>query len=508
MKKTALLVMVITLLSKFLGFGREVVLSYYFGASEISDIYLISMTIPAVIISFVASGIATAYIPIQSKLIIEQGLEVSNKYTSNFINIVLLLASAIVGLAFVFTPYLVKIFAYGFTGETLDQAVIFTRIMLLGIYFTILIAIFSGYLQINNNYMAPALIGFPMNIVVIISIYVASKGNYYILALGSLMSMAAQFVILIPFIIKEKFKYYPSINFRDPDIKQTLNIALPVIFASSIGAINNIVDKTIASTIAVGGISALNYANKLTDFAMALFVASIITVLYPTISKFAGEGNFEKLKSTLKEAINLMVIFIVPITIGAVIFSREVVWMIYGRGEFDEVAIQLTSAVLLFYALGMLGSGVRTAISRGFFALQDTKTPMFNAAIGITINIILNIILSHYMGIGGLALATSISLTVVAVMLFISFRKKVGPFGMMEVVVNVGKVSIASAIMGVAAKFVYDYLLVALASNTLALLSAIAVGALVYFVIIYFMRIRDVDIMVNAVKGKVKGLLD
>lgn len=139
--------------------------------------------------------------------------------------------------------------------------------------------------------------------------------------------------------------------------------------------------------------------------------------------------------------------------------------------------------------------------------MQDTKTPMVNAAIGIVINIILNIILSRYMGIAGLALATSIAGTVTAILIFLSFRKKIGPFGMKEVAVNVAKISAASAVMGVAARMAYDYLVVVLQSNMFALLSAIAVGAVVYFIIIYFMRIRDVDIMVNVVKVKLKGIV-
>lgn len=266
-------------------------------------------------------------------------------------------------------------------------------------------------------------------------------------------------------------------------------------------------DRTIATTLVEGGVSALNYANSLIGFATGLFISSIITVLYPTISKYASASDYEGMKASVKESINLISIFIIPITVGAVLLSKEVVWMIYGRGAFDATAIQLTSAALLFYALGMLGAGVREAISRAYYAMQDTKTPMINAAIGILINIVLNIVLSRYMGIAGLALATSIAGTVTAILIFLSFRKKIGPFGMKEVAVNVAKISAASAVMGVAARMAYDYLVVVLQSNMFALLSAIAVGAVVYFVIIYFMRIRDVDIMVNAVKGKIKGLV-
>lgn len=505
MKKTALLIMVITLASKFLGFGREVVLSYYFGATNITDIYLIAITIPGAIIGFIGGGIATTYIPMQTRVMTEGGQIEGNKYTSNFTNVVLLITTLILTISMLFTPYLVKIFAAGFTGETLELAVFFTRITLFTMYCSVLTSIASGYLQIKDNYIAPVLIGFPRNIIIILFIYLAAKGNYTLLVIGYVFALIAQVAFLLPFMIKEKYKHYFRIDFKDENLKRTFYIALPIIIGSSISTINSIVDRTIATTLVEGGVSALNYANTLIAFVTGLFITSIITVLYPTISKYASANDYDGMKASLKESINLISIFIIPIIVGAVLLNREVVWMIYGRGAFDATAIQLTSAALLFYSLGVFGIGIREAISRAYYAMQDTKTPMVNAAIGIVINIVLNIILSRYMGIAGLALATSIAGTVTAILIFLSFRKKIGPFGMKEVAVNVLKISTASAVMGVAAKMAYDYLVVVLESNMFALLSAIAVGAVVYFVIIYFMKIRDVDVMVNAVKVKVKG---
>ena len=143
--------MIVTILSKILGFGREMVLSYVYGASAISDAYLISQTIPAVIFSFVSVGIATGYIPLYSRILSEHGKIEANRYTNNLINALLLLASAIVFIVLLFTQPIVKTFASGFTGETFQLAVSFTRISVFGVYFSAITIIFASFLQIQKT---------------------------------------------------------------------------------------------------------------------------------------------------------------------------------------------------------------------------------------------------------------------------------------------------------------------------------------------------------------------
>lgn len=501
MKKTALIIMIITLFSKVLGFGRDLVLSYFFGASNISDAYLISLTIPSVIFGFIGMGIATAYIPMLSRVNDESGELAGDSFTSNLTNIIIILTSVFFVLCMVFTEPLVRLFAMGFSGETLSLAIIFTRISLIGIIFMALISIFSGYLQIKKEYIVPALIGFPLNIVVVISIVIASKGDYSILAWGTLLATISQFLLIAAFVRKGKFNYSFHINFKDDRIKRTLYIALPIIIGTSIAQLNVLIDRTISSSLAIGGISTLNYANKINLLVQGLFVTSIITVMYPMISKYATKKNFEGIKQALSESINLITIFVMPMTIGAMIFSYQIVDLLFGRGAFDSNAIQMTSSALFFYAIGMIGFGLREVLSISFYAMQDTKTPMINAALGIGLNIILNIILSRFLGIGGLALATSISGIFTAFLLFISLRKKIGPFGLKKISVSFIKISVASISMGIISYSLFKFMSLNLSQN-FSLLVSIVVGALSYLLIIYFMKIEDVDVIVNAIKKK------
>ena len=162
----------------------------------------------------------------------------------------------------------------------------------------------------------------------------------------------------------------------------------------------------------------------------------------------------------------------------------------------------MTGNALFYYSIGMVAVGLRDILSRAFYALQDTKTPMINATIAVVINIILNIILSRYLGIGGLALATSISAIVSTLLMFITLRRKIGAFGLKELITSFVKINIASVLMGLVAYASFRFL-GRLVSQNLALILAIGVGALVYAIFIYFLKIPEVDRTLDTVKKKI-----
>ena len=503
MKRTALLVMIITILSKIFGFGREIALSYVYGASAITDAYLVSQTVPYVIFSIISAGIVTGFIPLYSRILNEQGQLVAHKYTNNLSSTLLFLASIIVAIVLLFTQPIVKIFASGFNGETLELAIRFTRISVFGIYFSAFIKIFASFLQIHENYIIPALLGFPMNLLTIASLLISKKISLYVLAIGGVLATASQLLLLIPFVRKTGYKYQPVLNLKDEYIKTMIIIALPVIAGQSVNQINVLVDKTLASGIAVGGISALNYASRLNDFVQGLFVASISTVLYPMISKMAAEDNMKGLKASISEAISVINLLVIPATIGAMIFSKEIVTLLFGRGAFTPEAIDMTGGALFYYSIGMIAFGLRDILSRAFYALQDTKTPMINATIAVVINIILNLVLSKYLGIGGLALATSIAAIVGTLLLFITLRRKIGGFGLKEITKSFIKICVASILMGFIALGSFNFLSQNIRQN-LALILAIGIGALAYAILIYLMKIPEVDRSIEVMKKKVK----
>lgn len=506
MKKAALLVMIMTILSKFLGFAREIVLSYVYGASAITDAYLISQTIPTVIFGFVNAGIATSFIPLYSRILNEHGRLEANRYTNNLSNALLLLASIIVAIVLLFTQPIVKLFASGFSGETLSLAINFTRISVFGVYFIAIINIFTSFLQLHKNYIIPALIGFPMNLVIIAFLFISNKTNIYAIVIGSVIATASQLLLLIPFVRKTGYKYQPIINLKDEYIRMMVIIALPVIAGQSVNQINVLVDRTLASSIAVGGISALNYASRLNSFVQGLFVSSISTVLYPMISKMAMEQDIKGFKTSISEAISITNLLVIPATIGAMIFSKEIIRLLFGRGAFTLEAIEMTGNALFYYSVGMIAFGLRDILSRAFYALHDTKTPMINATVAVVINIVLNLILSKFLGIGGLALATSIAAIVGTLLLFITLRRKIGGFGLREITISFVKISIVSVIMGCIARGTFRFFKQDLKEN-LSLILAIGIGAVAYAILIYFVRIPEVDRTLGVVKKKFQAIM-
>lgn len=501
MKKTVLIIMILTIFSKISGLFRDIFLSYYYGASYISDAYIVSITIPNVIFGFVIVGLLAGFIPMYSQVEKEEGIQSADIFTNNILNILLIFCTLFIFIVSPFTDQVVGLFASGFDERTLLLTSSFTKVSIYAIYFSGMIALFTGYLQIKGNFALPSLIGLPFNVFIVVSIYLSTKLNLHVLSYGFVIATAAQLVFLIPSLTKNNFRFKAILNFKNKHVLLMGLNSIPIILGASVNQINVLVDRTIASRILIGGVSALNYSSTLTGFIHAIFVWSITTAIFPMLSKLSVEKNFQDFKKIIKKSLVGVSILTFPITIGTLLFSQQLITLLYGRGAFDMNAVKITSEALFFYSFGIVGFGFRDILTKVFYSLHETKIPMFNAALGLMLNIVLNIILSRYLGIGGLALATSISATFTTILLFISVRKKIGPFGMKQISISFIKILFTSLVMGVFAKLSYMYMLSYL-PQTIALLIAISVGVVSYFVIIYFMKIEDIDVIVAMIKDR------
>ncbi|MFY2158384.1 murein biosynthesis integral membrane protein MurJ [Cytobacillus firmus] len=506
MKKIALWVMVVTVISKLFGFGRELVLSYHYGASSISDAYLVAMTIPGTIFAFFGVAIATTFIPVYSKILKESGKETADGFSNSLINVVLVIVTILVIICSIYTEEIVMAFASGFKGETLKTAIVFTRISLYAMYFSGLISIYTSYLQIKNIFIIPAITGISLSVLTIISIILSSKYNILFLPVGTLIATGSQLLLMLPFLYKTGYRYSLKTNINNQYLKNMLNLSIPVMLGVSVNQINILVDRTIASQIITGGISALNYANKINLLIQGIFIMSLVSIMYPMITKIYSENNIEKLKKVICNVINNINIMVLPATIGAMIFAEPLIRFLFGRGSFDQSDVILTSSALFYYSLGMFGFGLREVLSRAFYSMHDTKTPMINAAVGVILNIVLNIILSKYLGVAGLALATSISAIFTVMLLFWSLRKKIGSLGIKQLLISSLKILIASLIMGGIAKLIFNYL-ISIINQNIALIIAVTIGGLIYCIIIYFMNVNDFKRIIKSIKIKLgKGL--
>lgn len=506
MRRTVFILVMVTLISKTFGFCRDIILSYCYGATNISDAYLISLTIPTTIFAFIGVGISTCFVPMYSRIIEEKNAREADNFTNHVINFMFVVCTLIVIICLLFTVPSVKLFASGFKGTTLEMAVHFTRINIFAVYFWTMIYIIGAYLQVKNKFLAAAAMGIPFNVFIIISIIMSTRMNINILPIGSVIAVVFQFLFLIPFAYKQGYRYKFHYNINNKYLKKMIFLSLPLIIGVSVNQINILVDKTIASQVAVGGISVLNYASKLNDFIQGVFVLSITSVMYPSISKMAAEKDIEPFKKSILQAMNGINIFVIPSIIGLMIFSEPVTRLLFGRGAFNTLAISMTSKTMFFYSLGMIAIGQREVLSRAFYSLQDTKTPMINAAIALCMNIVLSITLSKFIGLSGIALATSVSATFCMLLLFMNLRRKIGPLGMKHINVALLKILSASLTMGMLDKIMY-YALGKNLNSSLALMLSMLIGVLIYLFLIWFLKINEAVELVTHIKVKFRMLI-
>ena len=300
-KTTALVLMLIILTSKITGFFRDIVLAQTFGAGEITDAYLTALNIPVVLFDGISAALGTTFIPIYFKIKSSKGQEEVNKFTSNILNIVIIISLIFVLLGVIFAPYIVKIFAVGFKGDVFDLTVNYSKILIFSMVFIAINGLVSSYLVASGNVYISGAITIPFNIFVIIAIIFASVTESYVMVYGTLIAYIAQLLFQLPLLIKKGYKHRLTVNLRDENIRQILFLVIPVFIGSYINQINAVVNRTLASTLDSGSITALNYANKLNMFAVGVIAVAISTIMYPILSKLASEGNKKLFKINILE---------------------------------------------------------------------------------------------------------------------------------------------------------------------------------------------------------------
>ena len=506
--KAALGLMIVTILSKVLGLVREQVLAAAYGTGMYAAVYSTANNIPVVLFSIIGSAIATSLIPMYNRLRAESGEKRALDFTNTLINIVILLCTAMAILGMIFTEPLVKLFAAGYTGEVLATTVSFTRILLISIVFVGLANIMTGYLQIKNSFVIPGLIGIPYSIVIITSIYLSLNHSVYILVYGTLIAIMFKFLFQVPFAYKKGYRYSLKIDFKDPAMKEMLVLIMPVVIGVGVSQLNSMIDKTLASTLGTNVVASFNYATRLYEFVQALFITSILSVVYPQMSKFLVNNDMKSFKLSIKKTMNVIIILVVPIIVGAAVFAIPIVKILLQRGQFTHDDTIMTANILVLYTISVLAFAIRDVMSRGFYSLQDSKTPMINGMVAIAFNIVLNLIFIKFLGYRGLALASTISAYIGLTLFYFSLKKKIGDFEQKKVFTVFFKSLFASAIMGLGARFVFDLignrLGIGFVKETLTLGIAVGVGALIYFIIMYVLKVDELHSIINMVKKRLK----
>lgn len=424
MEKVILLIAT-TFISKIIAYGKELALAYFYGAADISDIYFMALAIPSVIFGFFSNGISSGFVPAYKRAVGDKAnIKDGNKFTNEIIAILIFASLGFVLLYFPFNHAIFDLFAKGFNDIEKGTTIVFSNIMVFSIVFSCITAVMRSFIQANEKTAVIGLLSIPLNIVLVISIVLSSLyKNVFFLPYGYLSGCFTQAVIFV--IIAKQYGYAISrkISLWNKNIRYFLSSIFILTIGSSVSQINVLVDKILASTVTVGGVASLEFGHRIIDLISGLFIISISTVQFP---RFVNNNNDkERISACFREGIENLIVFLIPLSFVLILFSREIITLVYARGAFGNEAIESTSPVLVFYGIGLIAIGIRELVSKLYYALGDMRTPVINAVIGVILNIILNFVLVDVWGIGGLAFATSISSIVVSIILLFQIRRKI-----------------------------------------------------------------------------------
>lgn len=500
-------IMFITIISKILGFLRDTMTAGAFGANIESDAYMTALIIPTMLFGLFGMAISTTFIPFLSDSLKKNGKEDMFNFANSVINIIMFISIVLCALGWIFTGELVRFIAPKFDGAKFNLTVELTRLSIINILFMSLNSGYMAILQTLDDFAAPSAVGIAMDLPIIIYLLIEKNHTIMGLTIVTIIGCGAQILIQIPWLIKNRYRYSFKINFKDPRLKEMLMLILPVIMGVGINQINTFVDRVMASGLSDGSISALQYANRINSIVYSIFAAAIVTVMYPTLSKSIDKNDFTQFKKYMSKAINNINIIMIPSTVGIMILRTTIISVLFKHGAFDEKSVYMTSDALLFLSIGIGVLGIRDIYNRAFYSMQDTKTPMRNTAIGVGVNIILNILLTKHLGIKGLTLATTSSIVVCTVLLIVNLKKRIGNIEGRSLTISTLKITLASILMGIGVYFTNRYFInnfIGFRGDFLALAVSIVLGVIIYAILLNIFKVEEYAVLKRALINRIK----
>jgi putative peptidoglycan lipid II flippase len=405
----------LTFLSRITGYARDVIMAYFFGATAFTDAFWIAFRIPNLLRRLFAEGSLTiSFIPVFTETLENKPKEEARKVSDVVFTILIISVSVISVLGIIFSPYIVKLFAYGFDQPTFELAVGLNRIMFPYIFFISLTALAMGVLNSLRQFFAPAFSPVLLNLAMIGTIFLLYDRYelpIYAAAVGVIVGGALQLVIQIPYLKARGFLFRFSANFKNPAVKKIGLLIVPQLFGMAVYNLNLIVSSQYASFMQEGTVSYLYFAERLTEFPLGIIAVSIATVLLPNLSSYVSKGDYDKFHETYTFTLRLMLFTLIPALAGLIALSVPICSVLYQRGEFTYEAALFTSQTLVGYCFGLWAVGGLRVTAPAFYAMQDTKTPVVVAFFAFILNAALGYILGFTLGLShtGLALANSAS---------------------------------------------------------------------------------------------------
>lgn len=423
------------LLSKILGLIRENMLAAQFGASGGGgnplynlDTYFAAFRLPDLLFNLLSYGVlSAAFVPIFVEILKKENLKAAFKFSNETLHTVVAIILVFSGVLFILAPYFLKIFVPGFAEKDFEVTVTLTRLMLITPFFFTIGSIFGGIQNSLHKFAGLALAPVFYNLGIILGIVFFSKQyGVYGVALGVAVGAFLNMAIQLPTVFKAGFRYVWPKVWWTARVKEMVMLALPRIFGMSVTQLSLVIDTIIASTLAAGSITIINFAANLETLPVGIVGISVAIVSFGTLSAHAAENNIVAFKKDVTDNVRRILFLLIPTTFGMLTLRVQIVRLLLGRGKFGWTDTVLTANTLGIFLSGLAFGGIVFLLARAFYALKDTKTPVIIGIIAVIANIAFSLTFTKIWQLNtyGLALSNAIANIINATLLVILLSKK------------------------------------------------------------------------------------
>jgi putative peptidoglycan lipid II flippase len=425
-----------TTLSRILGFIRDMVLARVFGATGATDAFFVAFRIPNLARRLFAEGaFSSAFVPVLSQVKETQTTDDVARLVRNTTGTLAAVLALVTAVGIVAAPVLIYLFAPGFADEPekFDLTVALLRVCFPYLAFIALTALCGAVLNVYGRFAVPAFTPVLLNVVLIgaaLGLAPLFEQPVMALAVGVLIGGAVQLLFQIPAMRALGMLHWPRWGRRDPGVRRIARLMLPALLGSSVAQINVLFGTLLASFLASGSVTWLYYADRLVEFPLGVFGIALATVILPKLSQQHAAQSGDEFSRTLNWALRITLVIALPASIGLAMLAGPILITLFTYGEFGVADAGMTALALSCYAIGLVGFVAVKILAPGFYARQDTRTPVRIGMIAIVANIVLSVSLAvpmHVLDIpgahAGLALATSLSAFINAGLMFVHLRR-------------------------------------------------------------------------------------
>lgn len=429
--KSGVIVSAMTFISRILGLVRDVVIANLMGAGASADVFFFANKIPNFLRRLFAEGaFAQAFVPVLTEYQEKHQPREVQEFIGKIAGTLGGLVSLVTLVGVIASPLITVLFAGGWfidwlndapNGEKFELASLMLKITFPYLWFITFTALAGSILNSRGRFAVSAFTPVFLNIAIITAAIFLSptlERPEIGLAWGVFCGGLVQFLFQIPFLLKERALIKPSWGWSHPGVVKVRTLMIPAIFGVSVSQINLLLDTFIASFLMTGSISWLYYSDRLLEFPLGLFGIAIATVILPTLSKKhvnAQQGDFRR---TMDWGVRAVLLLGIPAMLGLIFLAKPMLTVLFMRGEFTSDDVVMASYSLIAYSCGLLSFMLIKVLAPGYYSRQDTKTPVRYGIIAMVSNMGFNIIFAIPFGYIGLAIATSLSALLNAILLY------------------------------------------------------------------------------------------